>query len=78
MLCGDCIRFSAVLVRRTGRPLLRGAWETRRARPEKCIRCGAPIPDADAVEPMRETRSRLSRFGLIGGGRQLLGGRRSS
>lgn len=75
MLCTSCTQIQAALLRRTGRPLLRGSWEWKGLDPLICARCGAVLPERTNSEPLLEKLGQLSRFGLIDGGEPLLGGR---
>lgn len=73
MLCGSCTQIQAALLRRTGRPLLRGAWEWKGLEPLICARCGAVLPERSGSDPLLEKLGQLSKFGLIEGGEPLLG-----
>jgi hypothetical protein len=72
MLCVRCAQIQAAILRRTGRPLLRGSWEWRRLEPLICACCGAVLPETDSAEPLLEKLGQLSRFGLTEGGDPLL------
>lgn len=73
MLCSSCTQIQIAILRRTGRPLLRGAWEYQRLEPLICARCGAVLPEQDNTGPLLEKLGQLSRFGLAGTVRPLLG-----
>jgi hypothetical protein len=72
MLCVSCTQIQAALLRRTGRPLLRGSWEWKGLEPLICARCGAVLPESDASDPLTEKLGQLSRFGLIENGAPLM------
>jgi hypothetical protein len=72
MLCTSCTQIHAAMLRRTGRPLLRGAWEWRALEPLVCARCGAVLPERSGSDPLLEKLGQLSRFGLIEGGGPIL------
>lgn len=72
MLCVSCTQIQVAILRRTGRPLLRGSWEWKRLEPLICARCGAVLPEADSTGPLLEKLGQLSRFGLTEGGDPLL------
>jgi hypothetical protein len=73
MLCLSCTQIQVAILRRTGRPLLRGSWEWKRLAPQICSRCGAVLPESDSAGPLLDKLGQLSRFGLIEGGAPLLG-----
>jgi MoaA/NifB/PqqE/SkfB family radical SAM enzyme len=73
MLCTNCTQIQAALLRRTGRPLLRGSWEWKGLEPLICAHCGAVLPERNNTEPLLEKLGQLSKFGLIEGGEPLLG-----
>lgn len=73
MLCSSCTQIQIAILRNTGRPLLRGAWEHQRLEQLFCARCGAVLPEQDNTGPLLEKLGQLSRFGLVGGVKPLLG-----
>jgi|GEM_PF-2000650 len=73
MLCSSCTQIQIAILRRTGRPFLRGVWEERRLEPLICARCGAVLPERDDTGQLLDKLGQLSRFGLAGSIRPLLG-----
>lgn len=72
MLCSSCTQIQIAILRRTGRPVLRAAWEEERLERLICARCGAVLPEQDSAEPLLDKLGQLSRFGLASGYRPLL------
>lgn len=73
MLCSRCTQIQIAILKTTGRPFIRGVWEERRLEPLLCARCGAVLPERDSAGPLLDKLGQLSRFGLAGSFRPLLG-----